>query len=457
MRVSLDDLREYGDNLGAIAEEAESEFRRLIGEYMADMPDFAIWTTGQKAGLANYAAEAMHELWDSYGSASCSLGIMQLDAWLEGGLPAWPDIDAPGDVKAAAQSANYWKKFLFGRDGKPGDVGKFVDGCCSFIARKVSHASDVQMAKIAQRIGMEGRGIRYARVPVGPTCGFCIMLASRGFDYASKKSAGDIGARYNTFHNGCNCRVVAGYDGLEVEGYDPDGLYDRYLQCRETIGNTEQLLRDWDALSPEERDRYGRGERAIPLSEDPAEDARLRRRLGAQADGFNDYVAHRIAQEMDTRDKEWLYSGKLPQTDYSLKSREVFERSKEGRLDLRVHRLLEENGFDFYARPENAPDGYSNIDLGRTNGELWEIKCPDKDEGGSERYIESNVRKTIKQFRKYYQVDGEDASEARLIFSNISRPEDDDWAFERLVFECERHGIARAYFIGKDEKLRRVR
>lgn len=34
-------------------------------------------------------------------------------------------------------------------------------------------------------------GVRYARVPVGPTCEFCIMLASRGFVYHTHKNPQD--------------------------------------------------------------------------------------------------------------------------------------------------------------------------------------------------------------------------------------------------------------------------
>lgn len=67
---------------------------------------------------------------------------------------------------------------------------------------------------------------RFARVPTGAeTCPFCIMLASRGFVYHSRASAGEL----NHFHANCDCRVVAGFPGMRVDGYDPDALYDQYL------------------------------------------------------------------------------------------------------------------------------------------------------------------------------------------------------------------------------------
>lgn len=67
---------------------------------------------------------------------------------------------------------------------------------------------------------------RFARVPAGAdTCPFCIMLASRGFVYHSRQSAGEL----NHFHANCRCRVIPGFPGMEVEGYDPSALYEQYL------------------------------------------------------------------------------------------------------------------------------------------------------------------------------------------------------------------------------------
>ena len=66
---------------------------------------------------------------------------------------------------------------------------------------------------------------RYARVPTGAeTCDFCLMLASRGFVYNSKANAGAV----DHYHSSCDCRVVCGWQGTEVEGYDTQELYDRW-------------------------------------------------------------------------------------------------------------------------------------------------------------------------------------------------------------------------------------
>lgn len=54
------------------------------------------------------------------------------------------------------------------------------------------------------------RGAMFARVPTGfETCAFCLMLASRGAVYHSRKTAGEWGR----FHRGCDCKVVPSFEG----------------------------------------------------------------------------------------------------------------------------------------------------------------------------------------------------------------------------------------------------
>lgn len=75
------------------------------------------------------------------------------------------------------------------------------------------------------------RGVRFARVPTGfETCTFCIMLASRGAVYHTRKSAGE----FKHFHRHCDCKVVPGFeddpDAELVEGVNPEELRERWWQ-----------------------------------------------------------------------------------------------------------------------------------------------------------------------------------------------------------------------------------
>src|SRR5690606_20920126 len=72
----------------------------------------------------------------------------------------------------------------------------------------------------------------WARVPTGAeTCAFCLMLASRGFDYSSEAAAGGGGDEHK-FHADCDCQVVPTWDkGARLDGYDPDALYEKYARA----------------------------------------------------------------------------------------------------------------------------------------------------------------------------------------------------------------------------------
>lgn len=116
---------------------------------------------------------------------------------------------------------------------------------------EVKRASGVTMTSNGLQ---DRRKPRFARVPQGPTtCPFCIMLASRGFDYVSEKSAGAL----NKFHANCDCKVVPQWGGESYEGYDPDEYLDQYAKLMdEGKLNSEQLNRA--SQKARERRRLGK-------------------------------------------------------------------------------------------------------------------------------------------------------------------------------------------------------
>lgn len=66
---------------------------------------------------------------------------------------------------------------------------------------------------------------KFARVPSGvEACEFCMMLASRGFMYASRKAAGES----DHYHPNCRCRIVPSFGKTEIEGYDPQEYLDKW-------------------------------------------------------------------------------------------------------------------------------------------------------------------------------------------------------------------------------------
>lgn len=67
----------------------------------------------------------------------------------------------------------------------------------------------------------------WAWIPSGDTCAFCITLASRGWQRASKKAL--KGGHAEHIHANCDCTYAVRFnEDTDVEGYDPDEYYDLY-------------------------------------------------------------------------------------------------------------------------------------------------------------------------------------------------------------------------------------
>lgn len=70
-------------------------------------------------------------------------------------------------------------------------------------------------------------GAEYAWIPNGDTCAFCMMLASNGWQKASKNALKNGHAKH--IHVNCDCTYAVRFDtATEVEGYDPGRYYEMY-------------------------------------------------------------------------------------------------------------------------------------------------------------------------------------------------------------------------------------
>lgn len=78
------------------------------------------------------------------------------------------------------------------------------------------------------------RGGRWARVPVGETCAWCLMLASNGAWYLTEESA--LGREAGHYHVHCNCVAVYYTDAERIAGYGQTlGEYkEMYYQAENT-------------------------------------------------------------------------------------------------------------------------------------------------------------------------------------------------------------------------------
>ena len=67
---------------------------------------------------------------------------------------------------------------------------------------------------------------KFARVPVGDTCAWCRLMASRGAVFRTEATA-----KFRRSHAKCDCKVVPVFDGDELP-YDRQALLDEYQAAR---------------------------------------------------------------------------------------------------------------------------------------------------------------------------------------------------------------------------------
>lgn len=73
-------------------------------------------------------------------------------------------------------------------------------------------------------------GAEWAWIPQGDTCAFCMTLASRGWQKASKDAI--KGGHAEHIHANCDCTFAIRFNSnTDVEGYDPDKYLDMYYDA----------------------------------------------------------------------------------------------------------------------------------------------------------------------------------------------------------------------------------
>ena len=92
---------------------------------------------------------------------------------------------------------------------------------------------------IVRSAGRDPARARWARIPQGVTCAFCLVMASRGAVYLTEQSAGGgPGEDMFKYHNWCDCQPTPFWSGDPYpESYDPDALERKYLDARAAAGS----------------------------------------------------------------------------------------------------------------------------------------------------------------------------------------------------------------------------
>ena len=217
MKISKKDWQNYIDRLRKINDKAADKVVGYMNTHDYSTPE------GVKA-LTDYA----HAVATKYGEGSAELACQMYDAIAEASRAAVPAAEP-----AATATYGEVAKAIYGTLG----AGKDPQKVGSAIGRSVKLAGVDTLQKNALRDGAE-----WAWIPSGDTCAFCLMLASNGWQKASKKAIKNGHAEH--VHTNCDCTYAVRFsDDVTVEGYDPDALYDEYISAGETSSERLNALR----------------------------------------------------------------------------------------------------------------------------------------------------------------------------------------------------------------------
>lgn len=125
------------------------------------------------------------------------------------------------------------------------EVAKMVNGIlkqsqnesviANAVGRKVKQAGADTTLQNALRTGAQ-----FAWIPAGDTCSFCIALASRGWQNASKKAIKNGHAEH--IHSNCDCTYAIRFDEkTNVAGYKPQKYLDAYNNASDSDSPADKI------------------------------------------------------------------------------------------------------------------------------------------------------------------------------------------------------------------------
>lgn len=386
--ITADQYKKYSKSLAQISERAQGRFESDMKKVAGESIDVQVEAAKQSLKIINayygdMAATVSAEWFEALGEKQAG---KVYDAVL---AETWPDHKIEGSV-------DYARRHL--EDGKPEKFLSYLDGTTDKAVKQAARDTIIQSCE-----RYEKSGVRYARVPQGPTCPFCIMLASRGFIYHSEDTAGE----FEKFHSHCDCEIVPSWEkSPRVEGYDPEKMYERYLMCRDTLG--EDYLKS----------TYVR----LPFQE------RLEMTQG-------DWDRKQILAEMGTRDREWLYSGKEPKPTFVSKEW-LAQTKKERRHELYTAGRLKKHGIrcDFVDDSAGLADFASGVEIKTLDG------------ASTSSTVESHIRDTSKKKKNAKSI----------IFDNSKNTGMSDAELVNLLESSRRFKRGSFYILDHNQKLHKI-
>lgn len=203
MKIRQADWERYRDELSQISDRA------------AEAVENYIWK--EHNGLGDVSAEEIIEyskaVIDYYSDASSELACQMYDE-----IAAVQNANVPPAEPAESADYNEVAKAINGVLKQSPDGNLIGDPA----ARLTKRAAADTMLQNAKRDGAE-----FAWIPSGDGCAFCRMIASRGWQRASKKTIKGDHAEH--IHANCQCEFAIRFSkDMDVAGYHPEKLREEY-------------------------------------------------------------------------------------------------------------------------------------------------------------------------------------------------------------------------------------
>lgn len=202
---------DYRDAVARCSQAAQGDFAKIVA--MLDFSD--------AAAVKSTMTELLPAIVAKYGDAAATAAAELYEAviYYEAGKRARALLAATDEeaVRVAVERA---------LDNAP-DIRKAV----GYLQRRLDYYVKEPARKTVTESAKRD-GVRWARVPQGSeTCGWCIMLASRGFVYHSEHTA-------HGYHENCDCLPMPSTKAdTVIDGYDRRKYEDMYLEARKRAGS----------------------------------------------------------------------------------------------------------------------------------------------------------------------------------------------------------------------------
>lgn len=211
MKITSKAWRNYIGIQRRLSDRAATEMLTMVSKLSAQYSEGLISLEEYKNAAIDYAYALATKYGEGAGAAACDLydAIAKLQ-----GANVPPAV--PANTATVAETAK-------------SVVGTMKTGNNEIVASSVGRLVKLVGVDTIQQNALRD-GAEWAWIPQGDTCAFCLTLASRGWQRASKKAIKDGHAEH--VHANCDCTYAVRFKpDIDVQGYDPQKYLDMYYDA----------------------------------------------------------------------------------------------------------------------------------------------------------------------------------------------------------------------------------